>query len=96
MTLDVLMNEAAQVCIDEREAHLVIFTEGLNGYVCPNEGLTSESRALFKGTYLDCQIWIERRGIIAALRYVMEHRKEVPEFADPSLTATRCLKRLCE
>jgi len=35
-----------------------------------------ESRALFKGTYLHCQIWIERRGVAAALRCVMEHMEK--------------------
>ena len=73
------MDGAAQACIDEREAHLIMFTEGLNGYVCPNAGAVSVSRAVFKGTYRDCQIWVERRGISAALRYVMEHRDEVLE-----------------
>ena len=80
MTLDELMNEAAQVCIDEREAHLVIFTEGLNGYVCRNEGAVKESHALFRGTYRDCQIWVERRGVMAALRYALERRNEVAEL----------------
>jgi len=66
MTLESMMNRAAAACLDERERHLVIFTEGANGYVCRNEGLTDESQALYHGTYLDCQIWIERRGIAAA------------------------------
>ena len=81
MTLDELKNGAAQQCIDERERHLIVFTEGLNGYVCPNEGITSESRALFKGTYQECQGWIERRGIATALRYVMQRLEAVPELA---------------
>jgi hypothetical protein len=94
MTLDELMNEAAQKCIDEREAHLVIFTEGLNGYVCPNEGVTSESRALFKGTYRECQVWVERRGIVTALQYVLDHRIEVPELAGKSLDGVKMLALL--
>jgi hypothetical protein len=92
MTLDELMYDAAQRCIDEREAHLIMFTEGLNGYVCPNEGLVAESRAIFKGTYRDCQIWVERRGISAALRYVIAHRNEVPELAPAKFTAVECLE----
>ena len=85
MTLNELMNAAGQVSIDEREAYLVIFTEGFSGYVCRNEGSTDESRALFKGTYRDCQIWIERRGLASALRYVIEHLAEVPELAVANL-----------
>jgi len=81
MTLDELMNGASQECINEREAYLIIFTEGFNGYVCRNEGSTDESRALFAGTYRDCQIWIERRGVAAALRYVREYMEEVPELS---------------
>jgi hypothetical protein len=92
MTLKELMNGAAQACIDTREAHVIMFTEGLNGYVCPNEGVLAESRAVFKGTYRDCQIWVERRGISAALRYVMEHRAEVPELSAGGLTAEECLE----
>jgi hypothetical protein len=96
MTLDELMNEAAQMCIDEREAYLVIFTEGLNGYVCRNEGVTSESRALFRGTYRDCQIWVERRGIVTALLYVLEHRTEVPELAGVSQDGAELLTLLAK
>jgi hypothetical protein len=94
MTLDELMNDASVVCIDERETHLIMFTEGLNGYVCPNEGVVNENRAVFKGTYRDCQIWVERRGISAALRYVMEHRAEVPELSADGLAAAQCLERI--
>jgi len=84
MTLNELMNAAGQVSIDEREAYLVIFTEGFSGYVCRNEGSTDVSRALFKGTYRDCQVWIERRGLASALQYVMEHLAEVQELAGTS------------
>jgi hypothetical protein len=93
MTFGELMYNAAQRCVDEREAHLIIFTEGLNGYVCPNEGLTNESRAVFKGTYRDCQVWVERRGISAALRYVLEHQAEVPELGGVPLTVAQCLEQ---
>src|SRR5579859_769393 len=81
MTLNELMNRAAQESIDARESYLAIFTEGLNGYVCRNEASTGESRALFKGTYLHCQIWIERRGVAAALLYVIAHMEEVEGLA---------------
>ena len=63
MTLDGLMSQAALECIDTRERHLAIYTVGVNGYVCRNEGAMDESRALFKGVYRDCQAWIERQGI---------------------------------
>ena len=96
MTLDNLMNGASEVCIDERETHLIMFTEGLNGYVCPNEGVVNENRAVFKGTYRDCQIWVERRGISAALRYVMEHQREVPELAAGGLRAAECIEMISE
>ena len=87
MTLDELMNRAAQECIDTRESYLAMFTEGLNGYVCRNEASINESRALFKGTYLNCQVWIERRGVSAALRCVMARIGDVEELAgrDPSV-----------
>jgi hypothetical protein len=94
MTLDTLMTAAAAECIDERERYLVIFTEGANGYVCKNEGLTDESRALYKGTYRDCQVWIERRGIAAALHHISQHLQEVPELTDSHLTPVRILKQL--
>lgn len=77
MTIDELMYKASEACIDEREAHLIIFTEGLNGYVCQNEGAATESRALYRGTYRDCQVWVERRGIAAALRVVRARMGEV-------------------
>jgi hypothetical protein len=80
MTIDDLMHDAGRESIDTREAYLVMFTEGFNGYVCRNEGATDENRALFKGTYRDCQIWIERRGLAAALRYVAAHIGEVVEL----------------
>lgn len=96
MTIDELMDSAARECIDTREAHVIMFTEGLNGYVCPNEGVLAESRAVFKGTYRDCQIWVERRGISAALQYVIAHRAEVPELAAGGLTVAECLERLCD
>ena len=86
MTQEDLINGAAQACIDEREAHLIMFTEGVNGYVCPNEGLIAENKAIFKGTYRQCQIWVERRGLSAALRYILDQQHQVPELADRSLT----------
>jgi hypothetical protein len=92
MTIEELMDGAAQECIDTREAHVIMFTEGLNGYVCPNEGVLAESRAVFKGTYRDCQIWVERCGISAALRYVLAHWAEVPELAAGGLTVAECLE----
>src|ERR1700751_999096 len=58
MTVNELMNHASGECIEERERYLIIFTHGANGYVCRNEGVTDESRALYHGTYHDCQIWI--------------------------------------
>jgi hypothetical protein len=94
MTLESLMNRAAAACLDEREQHLAIFTEGANGYVCRNEGLTDESQALFHGTYRDCQVWIERRGIAAALRYVSEHMTEVPNLADEPCTLPELIERI--
>ena len=86
MTLDDLMNQAAAQCLDERENHLVIFTQGANGYVCKNAEMIDEKHALFRGTYRECQIWIERRGIAAALQYILEHLREVPELAGRQLT----------
>ena len=94
MTLESLMNRAAADCIDERERYLVIFTEGANGYVCKNEGLTDEKRALFRGTYRDCQVWIERRGIAAALRCIMKYLHDVPELREQHLTPADLLTRL--
>ena len=94
MTLSELMTRAAGDCIDERERYLIIFTQGANGYVCRNEGLTDESQALFRGTYHDCQIWIERRGIAAALRRIFRSLTEVPELSDPSLGPAGLLEYL--
>lgn len=94
MTLDGLMSQAALECIDTRERHLAIFTVGLNGYVCRNEGAMDESRALFKGTYRDCQAWIERQGISAALSYVIEHMNEVPELTASGMTSREILALL--
>jgi hypothetical protein len=94
MTLDKLLTEAASECIDERERYLVMFTQGANGYVCRNEGLTDENQALFKGSYRDCQIWIERRGIAAALRYISEHSKEVPKLTGNGNSVDGLLTRL--
>jgi len=85
MTLDTLLTRAAGECVDERERYLIIFTQGANGYVCKNEGVTDEAQALFHGTYRHCQIWIERRGIAAAMRHISQHLTEVPELSDPSL-----------
>ena len=94
MTLESLLDQAAAACIDEREGHLVMFTQGANGYVCRNEGLTDESQALYHGSYRDCQIWIERRGIAAALRCILLHCNEVPELADRLLSPADLLARL--
>jgi hypothetical protein len=91
MTHQELSSGAAQACIDEREAHLIMFTEGVFGYVCPNEGVITENRAIFKGTYRDCQIWVEGRGIAAAIRYILERQHLVPELKERSLTLDQCL-----
>jgi hypothetical protein len=80
MTLNELMNGAAWECIDEREAHVIIFTQGAIGYVCLNTMDTTESKALFRGEYRSCQVWIERRGVSAALNYIRDHLNEVPDF----------------
>ena len=96
MTLKTLMTRAAGECIDERERYLIMFTQGANGYVCKNEGVTDESQALYHGSYRDCQIWIERRGIAAALRQILEYQPEVPELADSGLTACALLKQLLD
>jgi hypothetical protein len=96
MTIDEIMYGAGQESIDTREAYLVVFTEGFNGYVCRNEGATDESRALFKGTYRDCQIWIERRGIAAALRYVIAHMGEAPQLAGLGLDEKKLLDLLSQ
>ncbi len=94
MTLDGLMSGAALECIDARERHLAVYTVGLNGYVCKNEASMDESRALFKGIYRDCQAWIERQGISAALKYVIEHMNEVPALAVPGMTIDEILTLL--
>lgn len=94
MTLESLLDQAAAECIDERERHLVIFTQGANGYVCRNEGGTDESQALYRGTYLDCQVWIERRGFAAALRCILRHLQDVPELAGRHLAAADLLALL--
>ena len=96
LTLDELVARAAAECIDERERYLVIFTYGVNGYVCRNEGTTNEIQALYKGLYRDCQIWIERRGIAAALRYVLKHLKDVPEVNGGQLTLDELLARISQ
>jgi hypothetical protein len=94
MTLESLLDQAAAECIDERERHLVMFTLGANGYVCRNEGLTDESQALYHGSYRDCQIWIERRGIAAALRCILRHINDVPELTEQQLEPADLLARL--
>ena len=96
MTLNSLMTRAASECVDERERYLIIFTQGANGYVCRNEGSADESQALYHGTYRSCQIWIERRGISAALREILQHMPEVSEIADPGLTASGVIERLLQ
>ncbi len=94
MTLEDLMNHAAAECIDERERYLIMFTGGSNAYVCRNEGLPDESHALFKGSYRDCQVWIERRGIAAALRFILQYQQDIPELTAPHLTPTDLLRQL--
>jgi len=94
MTLNALMTHAAAQCVDERERYLIIFTAGANGYVCKNEGLTDESQALYRGTYRDCQVWIERRGVVAALRTIRQFLPEIQELADPQLPAAGFLEQL--
>jgi hypothetical protein len=94
MTVDALMTRAAGECIDERERYLIIFTQGANGYVCRNEGVTDESQALFHGSYRTCQIWIERRGISAALRHILRSMADMPELADSGLTGAGLIEQL--
>ena len=94
MTLSTLMTRAAGECIDERERYLIIFTHGSHGYVCKNEGVTDQSQALYHGTYRDCQIWIEQRGIAAAMREILQSWPEVPELAEPGLTPSGLLGNL--
>ena len=96
MTLDELMNGAALECIDEREAHLIILTQGTIGYVCPNTMDTTENKALFTGDYRSCQVWIERRGVSAALNYIGDHLNEVPEFSASQLNLQAILAMLTE
>jgi hypothetical protein len=95
-TLEKVVTAAAAECIDERERYLVIFTYGVNGYVCRNEGATDERHALYKGLYRDCQIWIERRGIAAALRYVLKHVNDVPGMNGLQLTLDELLARISQ
>jgi hypothetical protein len=94
MTIDELMDRASEACIDEREAYLILFTEGLNGYVCRNEGAALESHALFRGSYRDCQIWVERRGVAAALLVLKGRISEVPGPAHTELSIQSLLDRL--
>jgi hypothetical protein len=96
LTLKELLDRAASECIDRRESYLVVFTMGLNGYVCLNEGATDASRALFHGTYRQCQIWIERRGVAAALDYVSAHIEDAPELSNRDLSAHRLLELISE
>ena len=96
MTLRELLDGAASECIDKRESYLVIFTVDVFGYVCLNKGSTDESRAVFHGTYRECQIWIERRGIAAALDYVLAHLGEVPELSQRELSAHHLLEMVLQ
>jgi hypothetical protein len=96
LTLKELLDRAASECIDKRESYLVVFTVGLYGYVCLNEGTTDASRALFHGTYRECQIWIERRGVSAALDYVLTHIEKVPELKGADLSAHDLLTFISE
>jgi len=90
------MDEASETCIDERESYVIMFTEGLNGYVCRNEGAVSERRALFRGTYRDCQIWVERRGIAAALRVVSRSLNTVAELGETQTAGQNLLQLLAK
>jgi hypothetical protein len=96
ITLDNVVTRAAAECIDERERYLVIFTHGVSGYVCRNAEATDESQALYKGLYRDCQIWIERRGIAVALRYVLNHLKDIPEMNGGQLSLEELLARISQ
>ncbi len=96
MTVNKLMTRAANDCIDERERYLIIFTQGANGYVCRNEGVTSPSQALFHGSYRDCQVWIEQRGLEAALRRIRLDLPEAPGLSDPNLTTSGILDLLSD
>jgi hypothetical protein len=96
LTLEELLDHAASECIDTRESYLVVFTVGVNGYVCPNDGATYPSRALFHGTYRECQIWIERRGISAALDYLSTNIEQAPEIAGSKLSARDLLKLITQ
>jgi hypothetical protein len=96
LTLKELLDRAASECIDKRESYLVVFTVGLNGYVCRNEGSTDVSRALFHGTYRECQIWIERRGVCAAVDYVLAHMEKVPELTHGGLSELGILKAISQ
>jgi hypothetical protein len=86
LTLDQLLNGASEASIDERERYVVMFTTGMNGYVCRNEGIIEESRSLYRGTYRSCQIWIERRGVFAAMQYLQEHISQVSELSAQKLS----------
>ena len=61
-----------------------------------NESSTDESRAVFHGTYRECQIWIERRGIAAALEYLQAHMAEVPELSGRELSAHHLLEMISQ
>jgi hypothetical protein len=83
LTLEELLDHAASECIDKRESYLVVFTVGINAYVCPNEGAIHPGKALFEGTYRACQIWVERQGIAQALRCVLARIGETPVNPTP-------------
>ena len=87
MTFNKLMNAAGQVCIDEREAYLIMFTKGFSGYVC-RKTRGRRMRAVRYSRNLPGlpDMWIERRGLAFALRYVIEHQEEAPELAGASGT----------
>lgn len=91
MTLEELLDRAASACIDERESYLVVFTVGINGYVCRNEGSIHPSKALYQGTYRECQIWVERRGIAAAMLYMLNNA-EGTYVSHPKLSANELLQ----
>jgi hypothetical protein len=88
------MDAASAASIDEREAYLILFTKGMNSYVCRNEGAAMETRALFRGTCRECQIWVERRGIAAALLVRKGRIREVPGPSQGEFMVESYLDRL--
>ena len=85
------MCRAALECIATLDRHLAVCTVGMKGYVCRNEASMDKGRALFKGVYRDCQAWIERQEISAALKYVVEHMNEVPALTVRGISSSGIL-----